>query len=81
MGIKEGRFFEEEEIRNGSKVIIGKKVGEVGTEYRGYDIIGRLSALSDDTRKIIEVSYLGYPDDAEIDMITIDFRKLPRQIT
>ena len=25
------------------------------------------------------MSYLGYPDDAEIDMITIDFRKLPRQ--
>ena len=81
MGIKEGRFFEEEEIRNGSKVIIieGKKVGEVGTEYREYNIIGRLSALSDDTRKMIEVSYLGYPDDAEIDMITIGFRKLPRQ--
>lgn len=81
MGLAEGRFFEEEEIQNASKVIIveGKNVGEVGTEYCGYNIIGRLKDFSDDERKIIDVSYSGYPDDAYVDMIMINFSKLPRQ--
>lgn len=83
MYIKQGRFMTDEEINKGEKIIVGENIGNLGSEYLVgndlYKIVGISKKPYDNVEKTIEVSYLAYPDEAQISGIILNFKELPRQ--
>ena len=83
MEIKDGRFFDEEEITNAQKVVIGNRIGEVGEKVRlgeeNYQIIGTQKYSVENETPIAEVSYTVCPAQTELVTVILNFRDLPRQ--